>query len=182
MRNFVKIAEGVDVVPLLVAVARQPHLWNENTLRTKHPGTAHAEVDDILLRFNEIPEGREKRVINDTECVNYPALAALPQARPLIFGLMAKLEGERLGRCMITRLRPGGRIYPHKDMGAPATYYERFHVVLLSAPGCIFQTGEEQVHMRTGEVYWFDNTQEHQVFNNSAEDRVHLIIDIKTSK
>lgn len=182
MRNFVKIADGVDVVPLLLAVARQPHLWNQNTLRTQHPGTAHAEVDDIWLRFNEIPDGQPELVADATECINYPAFAALPQARPLIFGLMAKVEGERLGRCMITRLKPGGRILPHEDMGAPATYYERYHVVLLSEPGCVFAAGDEKVHMRTGEVYWFDNTQTHEVWNNSQEDRVHLIVDIRAGK
>ncbi|WP_217449734.1 aspartyl/asparaginyl beta-hydroxylase domain-containing protein [Cupriavidus taiwanensis] len=182
MRNFVKVAEGADVLPLLLAVAQRPHLWNANPIRTTHPGTAHAQVDDILLRFNVVPGNDPAKVIDDTECINYPALAELPEARALIFGLMAKVQGERLGRCMITRLKPGGRILPHADAGAPATYYERFHVVLLSAPGCVFRAGDEQLHMRTGDVYWFDNEQVHEVVNNSAEDRVHLIIDIKTSK
>ena len=104
MRNFVRIADGVEVVPLLLALARQPHLWNQNTLRTQHSGTAHAEVDDIWLRFNEIPEGQPERGADATECIYYPAFAALPLARPLIFGLMAKVEGVRLGRCMVTGL------------------------------------------------------------------------------
>lgn len=181
MRNFAKVTEGADVVPLLLAVARQPQLWNQNTLRTKHPGTAHAEVDDILLRFNVIPDDDASPVVDDTECINYPALALLPQARPLIFGLMARVEGERLGRCMITRLKPGGRIYPHEDMGAPAAYYERYHVVLLSAPGCVFRAGDEKVCMKTGDVWWFDNRQDHEVYNNSQEDRIHLIVDIRAT-
>ncbi len=142
---------------------------------------AHAAVDDIWLRFNRIPDSPEG-VIDDTECINYPALAALPQARTLIFQLMARLEGERLGRCLITRLRPGGCITPHRDEGAPATYYDRFHVALQGKPGTVFRSGDERVAMRCGEAWWFDNTQEHEVVNNSSDDRIHLIVDIRTSR
>jgi len=171
---------GVNVVPLLNAIMRDPALWNQHTLRTDHPNTAHAAVDDIWLRFNEIED--VEGVIDDTECVNYPAWWALPQARPLIFSLMAQVEGERLGRVLITRLAPGRKITPHVDGGAPATYYDRFHIVLNSAPGCLFRAGDETIHMGAGQVWWFDNTQEHEVINNSVDDRIHLIVDIRTSK
>jgi hypothetical protein len=33
--------------------------------------------------------------------------------------------------------------------------------------------------MRTGEVWWFNNAIEHEVVNNSADDRIHLIVDIR---
>jgi len=32
----------------------------------------------------------------------------------------------------------------------------------------------------SGEVWWFDNTQEHEVMNNSADDRIVMIVDIRT--
>lgn len=182
MRNFQCLAANVDVIPLLNAIMRDPALWNQHTLRTQHPGTAHAEVDDIWLRFNEIDEDEVAKVVDDTECVNYPAWWALPQARALIFDLMRRVEGERLGRVLITRLAPGRKITPHIDEGAPACYYERFHVVLASAPGCLFRAGDETVSMQTGQVWWFDNTKEHEVVNNSVDDRIHMIVDIRTSK
>lgn len=180
MNNFQCLAANVDVIPLYNALMRDPGLWNQHTLRTTHPGTAHAEVDDIWLRFNEVED--VQAVIDDKECVNFPAFWTLPQARPLIFNLMARVEGERLGRVLITRLRPGGKITPHVDGGAPAEYYDRFHYVLNAAPGCLFRAGDETIHMPTGTLWWFDNTQEHEVINNSCDDRVHLIIDIRTSK
>lgn len=180
MRNFQVIATGVDTIPLLNAIMRDPALWNQNTLRTTHPETAHAQVDDIWLRFNETED--PTAVVDDTECVNYPAWWALPQARDIIFNLMRRVEGERLGRVLVTRLAPGRKITPHVDGGAPATYYERFHVVLSASPGCLFRSGDETVQMRAGEVWWFDNTKEHEVVNNGVDDRVHLIIDIRTSK
>lgn len=182
MKNFSLIAHGVDIVPLRSAVLMKPELWNQNTLRTKHPGTAHKDVDDIWLRFNRINPKNPSKVIDDTEAINYPAFWELPQARPLIFGLMSRVEGERLGRCMITRTPPGKTITPHVDMGAPADYYDRFHIVLMSGPGCIFRAGEEVVQMNTGDIWWFDNKQEHEVINNSVVDRIHLIVDIRVSR
>jgi len=181
MNNFQLLAQGVDVAPLYNAVMRNPQLWDEYTLRTAHPDTAHAEVSDIWLRFNVVGADTMS-VVDDTEAVNYPAWWVLPQARPLIFALMNRVEGERLGRVMITKLPPGGRITPHVDGGAPASYYDRYHIVLNSAPGCIFRAGDEQVHMATGEVWWFDNELEHEVINNSADHRVHMIVDVRTSR
>lgn len=183
MRNFQLIAQGLDVAPLLNAVMRRPDLWNEHTLRTTHPATPHKAVDDIWLRFNELPAaGQEARVLDEHESINYEAMLRLPQARPLIFGLMARVEGERLGRVLITRLAPGQRIEPHVDGGSHAAYYDRFHVVLHSAPGSVFRCGDESVQMRTGDCWWFDNGIEHEVVNNSADDRVHLIVDIRTAQ
>jgi len=186
MKNFLKIAEGVDVMPLLAALARQPDLWNQNLLRTTHPNSPHTQVDDIWLRFNDLKAyeatGDAAHVMDQHESVNYPAFHALPQARALIFALMARVEGERLGRCIITKLKPGAVIEPHVDSGDHAAYFERYHIVLQSLPGSVFNAGDESVQMRAGEVWWFDNASEHSVINNSADDRIHLIVDIKACK
>lgn len=117
MKNFLKVADGIDVLPLLMALKSHPELWDQNTLRTTHPGTPHTQVSDIWLRFNDLQAG-VTAVADEHDSVNYPAFFALPQARPLIFGLMARVEGERLGRCLITKLPPGGRIEPHEDGGS----------------------------------------------------------------
>lgn len=178
MKNFLKIAEGLDVTPVMMALKARSHLWNQNDLRTRHQGTAHAQADDIWLRFNELKEDLSA-VVDDIHCINYPAMGELPEARQLILGLMARVGCEQLGRSIITRLKPGACITPHEDQGAPATYYERFHITLHSRPGCVFRAGDEQVQMRTGEVWWFNNTIEHEVQNYSDDDRLTLIVDIK---
>lgn len=181
MKNFLKVAEGMDVMPTLAALAMHPHLWNQNTLRTTHPGTAHAQADDIWLRFNEIV-GDGASVIDDVACINYPAMRELPQARPLIFFLLARMEGEQLGRCLITRLKPGAVIAPHCDQGAPATFYDRFHIMLQCKPGVTFRAGDERVQMKSGEIWWFDNTVEHEVINHSDDDRISLIVDMRVTR
>lgn len=182
MRNFQCLAANVDTIPLLNAIMREQWMFNQNTLRTQHPGSAHEAVDDIWLRFNEVDPENPVAVVDDKECVNYPAWWRLPQAHDLVFDLMRRVGGERLGRVLVTLLAPGCKIKPHVDGGAPAEYYDRFHIVLNSAPGCLFRAGDETVQMKAGQVWWFDNTQEHEVINNSVDDRIHLIVDIRTSK
>lgn len=180
MRNFQLIAGGISVAPLLNAVLRRD-LWNAHTLRTAHPQSPHQQVEDIWLRFNELPTpGQEKEVIDDHESVNYPAWYELPEAQSVCLDLMRQMRGERLGRALITSLAPGKTIAPHVDGGSHATYYDRFHVVLQGLPGSLFYCGGETVQMRTGEVWWFQNLAEHSVVNNSADARIHLVVDIKT--
>lgn len=180
MNNFYKICSGMDVAPLMAALHSMPDLWNKNTLRTEHVGTAHSEVDDIWLRFNDT--NTQAGVVNDKECINYPAIYKLPAAADLVFWLAGRVRGEQIGRALITRLAPGGKIKAHRDMGAPAEFYERYHIVLNGLPGSLFKCGGEQVLMQTGDVWWFDNSEEHEIINNSADDRVHIIVDVRPFK
>lgn len=192
MQNFFRMASGVDVVPLLLAIHRldKSHgIWKEDTYLRDYPQGPFGDTESVILRFpsrsvHETEEALKKHLANfdQHENVDQPVFKSLPEARTLIFGLMAGVQGERLGRCMINKLKAGGRIYPHADTAAHAEYYDRFHIVLQSQPGSIFRCGDEQVNMQTGEVWWFNNALEHEVTNNSADDRIHLVVDIRTSK
>ena len=180
MRNFQPIAM-VDTVPLLNQVVRQPHLWKADTYLRDYPQGPFGDTETIFLRFPPASVTELERGEKDQhECVWMDGSLHLPAARPLIFGLMAKVEGERLGRVMINKLAPGGRVFPHADTPAHADYWDRYHVVMQSGPGCNFRTGDETVHMPTGQVWWFQNALEHEVINNSADDRIHMIVDIRT--
>ena len=178
MRNFQYLG-SVNVTKLAHAVYRQPELWNQNDIRSTYPGTPHAEVDDIILRWNVDKD--IDGVINGKECCNQESYLCLPGARELVFDLMRFVEGEQLGRLLITRIKPGGAIEPHEDMGASAEYYDRYHIVLQGEKGNMFYCDTEQVQMLTGEVWWFDNKKTHSAVNNSATDRIHMIIDIRGS-
>lgn len=180
MRNFLKLASGVDVVPLLHSVQRQPELWNENKLRTQYPGSPHNDIEDIWLWFNDV--STPENVLNDKEVFPYSAWWKLSPAHSIVYDLMRKVEGCRLGRVLITRLSPGKKISPHKDRGAPAEYFERYHCVLQNKPGSNIRSGEETICPSPGDVYWFNNSEEHEVINHSSEDRITLIIDIRCEK
>jgi hypothetical protein len=175
MKHFIPIAQNIDVVPVMNGIASNPDLWNKHTLRTRHPGTAHSEVSDIFVWFNDLAGD----VANDRDVIEYPAWRAIPQLRPMVLDLMRRVEAVRLGRVIITNLPPGKSISPHVDGGAPATYFTRYQIALQSLPGAIFQIGDEKVQFRTGECWRINNREEHGVFNNSADDRIVLIVDLR---
>lgn len=189
MKNFQKITHGVDVMPLLLAIKRRPELWKEDTYLRDYPQGPFGEIESIMLRFpvKSVCETEQELADNLSkydphESIDYPAYKLLPEARTIVMNLMHYVGGERLGRVMINKIAPGGKIYPHADTPTHTDYYTRYHVVLQSQPGVIFKSGDEQVYMSTGEIWWFDNKQVHEVINNSADDRIHIVMDVRTSR
>lgn len=185
MRNFLRLAQGIDTMPILHALQMNSELWNQHTFRTKFKNTPHVDVDDIWLRFSsqEKVADPEKldRVIYDDAPVWYPAASRLP-VKTLVLDVMRRVEAFDLGRLLITRIKPGGRILPHADVDGSyvnAGNIARYHVVLQGLPGNLFRCGDETISMLTGEVYWFNAHVQHECMNNSADDRIHLLVDVR---
>lgn len=179
MRNFLRINSGMNITPLLLQLYSHSNLWGEDNIRSTYSELSpHKEVSDILLRWSDSDDAN---IGDQLQCDWTPAIADLPYAKDIAFSLMASFRGEQLGRIMITRLPPGKRIIPHKDVvGRYAHFYTRIHVPLQSDPGVLFTCGEEQVNMLPGEAWWFNGHEIHSVINNSARDRLNLIVDMKT--
>lgn len=183
MKYFEKVAEGMDTFPVLHGLRVKPELWDEFPVRTEHPGTVHGDVSDVLLRYQWLGEPgayrSEHEIQQDLECGPYDAWMLLPQAAGMVMALMARVGGTRLGRVVISKLPPGKAIAPHIDGGANASYYQRYQIALLNAPGSLFRIGDETVQFATGDIWWIDNLVEHEVVNNSAHDRLAMIVDIR---
>lgn len=192
MNNFLKLGGNTQVMPLMLAIhrlAKMQEAWKADTYLRDYPQGPFGDTESLILRFpsRSVHETEEALQTHDAsfdqhENFDQPVFKLLPEARPLIFQLMTAVQGERLGRILINKLKPGGRIYPHADTPVHAEYWDRFHIVLQSAPGSLFRCGDECVNMETGDVWWFNNRLEHEVVNNSADDRIHMVIDIRTSK
>lgn len=191
MRNFHRLATGINVGPLVAALYRNPDWWHEDTYLRTFPQGPFGECDSIILRFppRPVPKTEEEkeeylRTTDQHECVDQPIYGRLPEARQLVMNLFAYVGGTRLGRVMINRVQPGGRIFKHADTPAHADYWFRHHLCLQSAPGVVFTAGDEQVWMAPGEAWYFNNGKspdrpEHEVINNSPVERIHMVIDIK---
>lgn len=175
MRNFLMLASGVNVMPLLHQITLNPGLWNRDSIRTAHQASPHSQVDDILLRFQI-----GSAVIDDPECHWYQAWDVLTEAHNLIFNLANVVKAERIGRIIISRMAPGTVITPHEDGGAVASYYTRYQIPLQSEPGCVFECDGEKVQMQGGQVWYFNNRLTHSVENYSNTDRISMIVDLKT--
>jgi len=72
-------------------------------------------------------------------------------------------------------LKAGAHIGAHTGM-----YNTRLlcHLPLIVPPGCRFRVGNEVREWEVGKLMIFDDTIEHEAWNDSAEDRVVLIFDI----
>lgn len=176
-----------DAEPLRMALQTRPNLWNRYPYRTTFEGTPFRGMDDILLRYSapemHLGETDPHALVNDTMLVQYDAWRELPEAHEVIFNLMRRYKAIALGRVIIARLPMGGTIKPHADdYGKYALRDDglRFHAVVQAAPGCVFHCGDEVIQTRTGEVWWFNHKQIHSAENNSADDRLHLLIDMQT--
>jgi Aspartyl/Asparaginyl beta-hydroxylase len=177
LRNFLKLADGIIVNPLLLQIKRHTELW-DSTHIAEHWKKHHPEIDvsEILIRY---PDGDES---DDIQCVWKPSSAQIPLAREVALNVMAHVRGEQLGRVVLTRLPPGKVIYPHADtVGLYTKFYTRFHVPVQSDENVKFTCGDEAVAMRSGELWWFDYAVLHNVENRSNADRINLIIDVRLS-
>ena len=196
MKNFHRLATGINVGPLLASLARNPDWWHEDTYLRTFPQGPFGECDSVILRFPPRSMAATKEEADallktpgydQHECVDQPIYGRLPEARQLVMNLFAYVGGTRLGRVMINRIQPGGRIFKHSDTLDHANYWHRHHICLQSAPGVIFSAGDEQVYMAPGEAWWFNNGKggpnddrpQHEVLNNSTVERIHMVIDIK---
>ncbi|MBJ7441806.1 MAG: aspartyl/asparaginyl beta-hydroxylase domain-containing protein [Sphingopyxis sp.] len=76
---------------------------------------------------------------------------------------------------MFSLLRAGARIAPHTG-----THNARLicHLPLIVPPNCGFRVGNEVREWEEGKLLIFDDTIEHEAWNDSGEDRVVLIFDI----
>lgn len=172
------------MAPLISEIEAHPDLWDSIQFRKTAPNSPHSRMSDIWVRYNDIdaylknPGGRS---FNDAHVpIWYPAWEKLPALRPIIFALMATVRGEMLGGVLITRIPPGEGIAPHVDTGWHVDYYDKFYLSLKSAPGADFFCEDEVLNPRVGEIYRFDNRALHWVVNNSDQDRMTLIVCIRT--
>jgi len=74
-----------------------------------------------------------------------------------------------------SRLEPNTRIPPHT--GSTNTRLT-VHIPLIVPPGCGFRVGSEIREWRPGTALIFDDTIEHEAWNDSGEPRVILIFDV----
>ena len=181
MRNFQCVATNVDVLPLAIELYRQPELWNGHTARTGGEGS-FVGTDDIWVRFRDPAELTSREAFAEPHVpVFYPAWHALPHLRPIVFGLMAKLEAVQLGGVLITRVPAGCQVAPHDDRGRwhPEFFRTKAYLPIASNPACYSTCEDERLVMGVGECWLFDNLKTHSTVNEGDTDRITLIVSLR---
>jgi hypothetical protein len=196
MRNFHILRDGMDVGALALAISMDPELWTADTFLRNYPQGPFGDTDTIMLRFPEIQTGMNEEEIemykqnklagyDQHESIAYPAWSKLTQAHRFVFDLAQFAQATRIGRVMVNRIRPGGRIFRHADTPEHVRYWRRFHLVIQGQPGAVIYCGaekdgskDETLQMLTGRLFWFRNELEHEVRNESSVDRISMVIDL----
>lgn len=181
MRYFQKIASGVETLPLMLDLYRQPELWDANTARTGGAGSFEG-TSDIWVRFRAPEELTSREAFAEPFTpMFYPAWHALPHLRPIVFGLMARLEAVQLGGVLLTRIPARGAVTRHNDRGRwhPTFFRTKAYLPLATNDKCISTCADESVVMQVGDAWLFDNLQDHSTENNGDTDRITLIVSLR---
>ena len=176
------IATGLDVEPAVAQLQEHPELWNAHPARTQMPGSPHHETSDIWLRFRDPTELDNYASFGEPHfAVFYPAWHTLHRMQPLVFGVMHAVNAVYLGGILITRLPPGGRVYAHHDRGSWHAEYldKKVYVILKANERCDNWCEDEQVTMRAGQAWQFENLLMHGVCNGGLTERLALIVTMR---
>lgn len=175
MKYFRLERDNVDIEPILAELAQCPEAWTEQRGRQNIKVQREAMAIPIRgLRKSKI-QGRKRRDVHESR---YTTLSKRFPAVIQFIVQTAEQKKAKIARAKIVNLPPGRQVYPHVDRGDYYAVRDRYHLILDSA-GSYMRAGSEEVRMKTGELWWFDNKAEHEALNDSDQDRVHLIFDLE---
>lgn len=176
MKYFKRVRAGVDPEPFLNEIAALGDAWALVTGRQDKIAVQREALAIPLrgLRRSKI-HGRKRCDVHESRWTG--ASARFPHARAFLEETAAALNCD-LSRGKIVCLPAGRRVYPHIDRGRYYRLRGRYHLVLKSAAGSWLKAADEEARMGEGELWWFDNDQMHEAFNDGDQDRIHMIFDL----
>ena len=176
MKYFRLIKSGMDVKPFLDEIASIPGAWELNTGR-QDKIKVQREAEAIPLRGIVKSKIGDRKRSDVHESRFTTSSERFPLARAFLTAFAAEQNAD-LGRGKIVRLTAGKRVYPHIDQGEYYRVRDRYHLILQSALGSYMKSGDEEVRMKEGDLWWFDNNQMHEAHNDGDLDRIHIILDM----
>jgi aspartyl/asparaginyl beta-hydroxylase (cupin superfamily)/cytochrome c-type biogenesis protein CcmH/NrfG len=102
-------------------------------------------------------------------------MAKCPQTMALLAGAPQPDQPGRTPSAMFSLLKPNTRIPAHVGVSNARLVA---HLPLIVPPDCGFRVGNETRSWQPGQAWVFDDTIEHEAWNNSGQLRVVLIFDI----
>lgn len=176
MQYFRRVGSTVDPKPFLDEIASIDDAWDASTGRQDKIKVQREALSIPIrgLRKSAIGD-RKRRDVHESRWTTTSRL--YPVAREFLRKI-AREEDSQLSRAKIVCLPAGRRVYPHVDRGEYYLVRHRYHLVLRSTQGSWLKAGDEEVRMREGELWWFDNKQMHEAFNDGDQDRIHMIFDL----
>ena len=165
-RSFLRLPVAIDKERLVAEFNRIPaDAWGVSHW------DVHCSIDVLLLRGGA--KGNADDFVTD-EVSNNPILAQLPY----ISSLLAP-EGPFGGAvyAFIFRTKPNGITRVHVDDDEAWVRAIRVHIPIVTNDGAFLMAEGRGKHLEVGEVWTFNNQDQHSVVNGDST-RVHMIIDV----
>lgn len=186
MDGLTKPAVLMARLPCLVSVAA---LQADLALCLQLDWLAHVNVRDYQGGWDLLPLRCQRQhqqahpllqgfaIEQGDDWVDLPLLAQLPAFSRLLAQLHCPLRAVRL-----MRLKAGAVIKPHRDHGLALEYGQaRLHLAIQTDQAVQFLVLGQHMPCQSGELWYFNADVEHQVHNQSAQDRIHLVIDAQAN-
>lgn len=179
MNHFKLLQAGIDTRPFLDEIVAVDGAWDQAPGRQEKIAVQREALSIPLRGLRKSAIGtRKRRDVHESRWTG--GSVRFPMAGRFLQDIAAS-EDALLGRAKIVCLPAARRVYPHVDRGAYYAVRNRYHLVLRSSAGSWLRAGDEEVRMREGELWWFDNKQVHEANNDGDQDRIHLIFDMLPS-
>jgi len=156
MESLVRIAEGLDVAPVLAELRNCADHWF---------------MLDQQMRLIPLIGVDRTRLMED----QLPSVWKLIE---IVHGIAAPKHGDRgsIAHARMGLLHPGEGVKPHFD-GMNGMCERRYHIAIQSEPGAELTVAGEKIRFKPGEAWWVDVSQVHSVLNKSSADRILALFD-----
>jgi Aspartyl/Asparaginyl beta-hydroxylase len=176
MQYFKRLKHSCDPAPLMAELGGIDGIWAAQMGRQSAvPVQREALAVPLRGLVKSAQGGRPRRDVHESRWTS--GSHRLPLFQEFLKQVAAEEDGV-LGRAKIVCLPAGRQVFPHPDRGEYYKVRNRYHFVLRSTHGSWLKAGEEEVRMKEGELWWFDNKAVHEAKNVGQEDRIHLIFDL----
>jgi len=143
----------------------QVDYWSGMLLRNPTGETTGVRVNDLIS---------DDGTFRDTEYM---------QRTPYIKSILDELPAEILS-VRVLKVKTGGSLTPHQD-GQQYSFKRgticRLHLPIYTSPDVAFVIDGIEYHLEAGKLYYTNVARMHTVHNRGDSDRVHLVIDVRSS-
>jgi hypothetical protein len=179
MTHFTLIAQQVHVQSLLNDLDDNPDIWNDRYER-RWGESPHRETSDIFVRYAD-PHwlARTGDFAGPHQSMWWPEVDRIPSVFAIWNRIRLALGGPlEFGGVLITRIPPGGQVYPHHDRGTwHAEHYDlKVWLPLRGNSRCVNGVEDEEMVWMPGEAWSHDNLLTHYVRNDGPTERICLIM------
>jgi hypothetical protein len=163
-------------------------VWNTNTSRTENPMSPHHGVDDVWVRWATQPI---TDITKPFDIDWYPVAQELPGLIDIVNDLADIVLATRIGGVLITRVQPGKCVRAHNDARLdpvkPVVPWNvrstsKYCIQIAGGQHQAFVTPTESIFTEDGDVFWFNNSEIHWVYNAGWTPRISLIVSLETPR